>query len=145
MLNLEKLSLYLIVRNKDTFVDGNDLKKNVVKIMPRLNQCLFNINSSISLRNQINLPSNEDIQRTFKDFPNNHIISCVDHSSEIERSECHIYSYPYTLKRYEHITNSFPGGFFKSVCVISLFDERPFEHESFLRIAQSFPCLKELT
>ncbi|CAF4588253.1 unnamed protein product, partial [Rotaria sp. Silwood2] len=28
---------------------------------------------------------------------------------------------------------------------VSLHDERPFEHEFFLRIAQSFPFMKELT
>ena len=28
---------------------------------------------------------------------------------------------------------------------IELFDERPFEHEFFIKISQSFPFLKELT
>ncbi|CAF2755815.1 unnamed protein product [Rotaria sp. Silwood2] len=145
MLNLEKLSLCLIVHGKNTFVDGNDLKKNIINNMSRLNKFLFNICSTIRIHNQINLPSKEDIQYTFKDFQNNHIISCVDHFFEAERSQCHIYSYPYTLNYYENITNNFPGGFFKFVSVISLFDERPFEHEFFLRIAQSFPFMKKLT
>ncbi|CAF3386843.1 unnamed protein product [Rotaria sp. Silwood1] len=145
MLNLEKLGLYIRVCGKNTFVDGNDLKKNIINNMPRLNKFLFNISSTNRLHNQINLPSNKDIQYTFKDFQDNHIISCVDYFSEAERSQCHIYSYPYQLKYYDNITNNFPGGLFKCVCVISLFDERPFEYEFFLRIAQSFPFMKKLT
>ncbi|CAF3431310.1 unnamed protein product [Rotaria sp. Silwood1] len=38
----------------------------------------------------------------------------------------------------------FDGGIFKSVREVSLFDERPFEHEFFLQIAQSFPFLEKL-
>ncbi|CAF3446460.1 unnamed protein product [Rotaria socialis] len=46
---------------------------------------------------------------------------------------------------YKHITNNFPGGLFACVPEISLSDERPFEYEFFLRIAQSFPLVKKLT
>ncbi|CAF4534218.1 unnamed protein product [Rotaria socialis] len=59
--------------------------------------------------------------------------------------QCHIYSYLYRLKNYNNITNNFPGGIFESVRRISLFDERPFEHEFFFQIAQSFPFLEKLT
>jgi hypothetical protein len=49
------------------------------------------------------------------------------------------------MKYYQIITNNFPGGLFKSVQEVSLFDERPFQHEFFLRIAESFPFMKKLT
>ena len=49
------------------------------------------------------------------------------------------------MKYYDNITNNFPGGLFKCVREISLFDEHPFEHEFFLRIAQSFPFMEKLT
>ncbi|CAF4241491.1 unnamed protein product [Rotaria magnacalcarata] len=145
MLNLEKLHLHLIIFCKNTFIDGNLLKRNIMNHMPQINKFTFNIRSSMSLRNQINLLSNEDIQYTFNDFQNNQIISCVDYFSEIQRGECHIYSYPYEWKEYHKITNNFPGGIFKHVCEISLFDERPFEHNFFSRISQSFPFVKKLT
>jgi hypothetical protein len=58
-------------------------------------------------------------------------------------NQCHIYSYPYEWKCYKNITNNFPGGLFKCVYEVSLFDERPFEHEFFLQIAQSFPFMKK--
>jgi hypothetical protein len=43
--------------------------------MPRLKKFTFNIRSFLDLRNQIDLPSIEDINRTFSDFKNNQIIS----------------------------------------------------------------------
>ncbi|CAF4584509.1 unnamed protein product [Rotaria socialis] len=142
---LQELGLYIIVSIRNTFVDGNDLKNKIINKMSRLNKFHFNIRSTIALRNQINLQSNEDIQYTFKDFRDNHIISCVDYFSETRQGQSHIYSYPYTLDNYHRITNTFPGGLFKCISKISLYDERPFEHEFFLRIAQSFPLVKDLT
>jgi hypothetical protein len=73
------------------------------------------------------------------------IISCVDYFQERKYSQCHIYSCPYKLEYYHEITNNFPGGLFKCVREVSLYDEYPFEHEFFLRIAQSFPLLEKLT
>ena len=145
MSNLEKLDLYFIVRERKTFIDGNDLKINIINHMPQLNKFTFNIRSLSRFYNQINLPSNEDIQHTFKDFKDNQIISCVDYFPKEKIGQCHIYSYPYKLKYYDNITNNFPGGLFKCVREVSLFDEHPFEHEFFLRIAQSFPFVKKLT
>jgi len=49
------------------------------------------------------------------------------------------------LKVYNNITNHFRGGLFTSVTTVSLYDEYPLEDEFFLRIAQSFPFMKELT
>ncbi|CAF3092415.1 unnamed protein product, partial [Rotaria sp. Silwood2] len=48
-------------------------------------------------------------------------------------------------KYYDDITNNFPGGIFKYVRTVSFYDERPFEHEFFVKIAQSFPFMEELT
>ncbi|CAF1204222.1 unnamed protein product [Rotaria sordida] len=95
--------------------------------------------------NEINLPSNEDIQKTFKDFKDKQIIYWSDYFPKEKKGYCRIYSYPYTLKYYHDITNHFSGGVFKYVRKVSLFDERPFQHEFFLRIEKSFPLMEELT
>ncbi|CAF3878103.1 unnamed protein product [Rotaria sp. Silwood1] len=145
MSDLEKLDLSLIISGKETFVDGNDLKKNIINKMLFLNKFTFNIRSFSHFYNQINIPSNEDIQHTFNDYKDNQIISCVDYFPSRNSSQCHIYSYPYKLKHYDNITNNFSGGIFKCVREVSLFDERPFEHEFFLRIAESFPLMEKLT
>jgi hypothetical protein len=144
MLNLEKLDLTLTVFPNNKFIDGFELKKDIINHMVQLNKFTFNIRSCIQCSNQIDLPSNEDIQYTFRDF-NDRIISCVDYFSMDEEGYCHIYSYPYKLNFYKNITNHFPGGIFECVREVSLFDEHPFEHEFFLRIAQSFPLLEILT
>ncbi|CAF1534636.1 unnamed protein product, partial [Rotaria sp. Silwood1] len=144
MSNLEELTLNLVIFGRSSFIDGNNLK-NIINHMSKLNKFTFNIHSSIYLDNQIDLPSNENIQNTLKNLTSNKIISCVDYFSEAGKGECLIYSSPYTLKEYNNITNNFQGGLFECVREISLFDERPFEHEFFLLVAQSFPLIKKLT
>ena len=51
----------------------------------------------------------------------------------------------YKLEHYYEITNHFPGGLFRCVREVSLYDEYPFEHEFFLCIAQSFPFVEKVT
>jgi len=144
MTNLEKLDLCLGIWTKKTFIDGNNLKLNIINHLPLLNKFTFNIRSYTCFYNQFNLPSNEYIQQTFKDFKNTQITS-VDYFQKKEYSQCHVYSYPYALRHYDNITNNFPGGTFEWVDSVSLFDERPFEHEFFSQLSQSFPFLKKLT
>ncbi|CAF1126930.1 unnamed protein product [Rotaria sordida] len=127
MSNLEQLSLYLSCVHRNRFINGKNLKQNIIDYLPRLNQFQFNIRSTMLLKNQIDLPSNEDIQYTFKDFLNNEIISYVNYFLENNQGECLIYLYPYTLRYYDNIGNNFPGGLF--TCV----------HE------KSFPLMEHLT
>ena len=99
----------------------------------------------MSLDDQTSLATNENIQRTFDDFPNEKIISSVDHFPQNGFSQCRIYSHPYKLHFCENLTNRFLGGLFQCVRDVTLLDEEePFEHAFFLRIAQSFPFLKVL-
>ncbi|CAF2853570.1 unnamed protein product [Rotaria sp. Silwood2] len=144
MVNLEKLDLQLNCE-RETFVTGDDLKTNIINHLLRLKTFTFNIRSTSYCNNQTGLPSNKDIQQAFKDFKYNQVISCVDCFPKNLYSQCHIYSYPYKSTYYHGITNNFPGGLFQCVNIVSLFDERPFEHEFFLRIVQSFPFMKKLT
>ncbi|CAF1194161.1 unnamed protein product [Rotaria sordida] len=114
MSNLEKLSLYFVYDN-GRIIDGDKLKKNILNYMTRLNKFTFDIYSIIRHANQIKIPSNEDIQYTFRNFKNNQIISGVNYFPEANECHCHIYSYPYTLIYYHNITNNFSDGLFKSV------------------------------
>ncbi|CAF3356207.1 unnamed protein product [Rotaria sp. Silwood2] len=50
-----------------------------------------------------------------------------------------------TLTHYHNITNNFPGGLFKCVRKVSLYDESPFEYEFFLQVVPSFPFMEKLT
>jgi hypothetical protein len=97
------------------FIDGNDLN-DIINHMTQLKKFTFNIHSSISLHNQIDLRSNVNIQNTFRNFQYSQVISCVDYFSKAAVvGQCHIYSHPYTLKYYNNITNNFPGGIFEYV------------------------------
>ncbi|CAF1485048.1 unnamed protein product [Rotaria magnacalcarata] len=55
MLNLEKIDLNLVVGRNRRFIDGNELKKNIINHMPQLNKFVFNIRSTIHLPNEIEL------------------------------------------------------------------------------------------
>ncbi len=74
------------------------------------------------------------------DLEDNQVISYVDYFLK-ERD--HFYSYPYTLRYYHTITKSFLGSLFK--CIRKVLDDRPFEDEFFLRIAQAFPLMEKLS
>lgn len=145
MSNLESLSLYFSIYPVDTFIDGNSLKNDIISHMTQLNKFKFNICSTIYVRDLINFPSKEDIQYTLTCLPKNQMSTCVDYFTRRKKGHCHIYSEPYTLTRYHNITNNFSGALFKCVREISLFDERPFQHEFFIRIAQAFPFLTKLS
>ncbi|CAF1325885.1 unnamed protein product [Rotaria sordida] len=113
--------------------------------MSRLNKFIFNIFSSFNIHNETDQLSNEDIQCTFTDFKDNQIISCIDYFPNVSKGQCRVYSYPFTIRCYKSITNKFSGGLFECVRQVSLFDERPFEHEFLFRISQSFPFMEKLT
>jgi hypothetical protein len=145
MSNLEQLGLYLAVNGKKTFIDGNNLKKNILNRLSRLNQFSFYISSTICFHDEMSFLSTEDVQRTFIDFPNNNnVISYVDCFAEAKENHSHIYSYPFAMQYFDEITNNFPGGLFNCVRLISLFDEYPFEYEFFLRIQKSFPFVEHI-
>ncbi|CAF5016882.1 unnamed protein product, partial [Rotaria sp. Silwood1] len=126
------------------FIDGNDLKKDIINYLPRLNQFTFNIHLFNRSSNQNNIRLDKDIQNTFKDFMNNQIISCADYFQESHYNYCLIYSHPYRLKHYDNISNNFQGGLFKYVYEVLLHDERPFEHAFCLRIAESFSFIEKI-
>ncbi|CAF4800862.1 unnamed protein product [Rotaria sp. Silwood1] len=131
ILNLNKLDLHLIINCSIGFIDGNDLKKNILHNLSQLNQ--------------FSVPLNYNIQCTFKDLAYNQIRSCIDYFQEIQY---YIYSYPHLDRviRYHDITEHFVSGLFKSIREILLFDEHSFQNEfCFFRISNSFLSLKKLT
>ncbi|CAF1527838.1 unnamed protein product [Rotaria magnacalcarata] len=144
MSNLEELDLYFPVDENTTFIDRNNLKKNIINCMPRLYQFRFYICSIMRICNGMNFLTTEDIHHTVMDFPKNGIVSYGDYFPEAREILYHIYSYPSLMPYYSNITNKFPGGLYEYVRIVSLCDERPFEHEFFLRIDQSFPCMEIL-
>ena len=145
MINLEKLSLSLVIDCKRRFIDGNHLKANVLRYMPRLQDFVFNIRSIMQHEaDLVHLQTNENIQFTLKDLTKHPVISYIDHFSHEQEGHCHFYTSPYALLKYQYVSNNFPREIFLNVRQVSLFDERPFEHSFFLRLAQSFPSMRTL-
>ena len=107
---------------KTTFIDGNKLHEDILKHMPQLMKLTFDIRSYLRQCNQTNLPTNEELQRTFQNFPNNHVISHIDYFSYQSCGWCSIFTYPYTRAEYGYVTNNFPGVRCEYVRIIKLFD-----------------------
>ena len=146
MINLKKLSLSLVIACERRFVDGNHLKAHILRHMPRLEDFRFNIRSIMPLDfDPAHLPTDEDIRCTFEHLTKHSIISYVDYFPNDGEGHCHFYTSPYSLIDYEYVSNSLPEGLFAHVRNVELYDERPFEHSFFLRLAQAFPSMKTLS
>jgi hypothetical protein len=146
MINLKKFSLSLEIDWQERFIDGNHLKENVIRHMPRLEDFMFNIRSIMSLNSaSVHLPTNEEIRSTLTDLTKYPIVSYRDDFANLEDGHCHIYTSPYSWMVYHDVSNSFASEVFSNVQHVTCYDERPFEHSFFVRLAHSFPSMRVLT
>ncbi|CAF4633007.1 unnamed protein product [Rotaria sp. Silwood2] len=111
-------------------------------IVPLLRQI---INTLLYNSVNISLPSNNDIQRSFIERKYQQVGSYADDNLMKGEAQCHIYSLPYQFDNFHYLNNSFQGGRFEKVKCIKMTDIRPFEHEFFKIISQSFPFLQHLS
>ncbi|CAF0738190.1 unnamed protein product [Rotaria sordida] len=148
MSNLEELTLYLsIQRIESTYIDGNHLYNEILIHMPQLKKFIFSINTLVINKNiRINLPSNNDIQRSFIEREYQQIASYTHKESIEQRSTCHIYSLPYQFDRFYNMNCHFQGGIFNKVRMVMMTDRKhPFEQEFFQIVSNCFPFLQKLT
>jgi hypothetical protein len=146
MINLEELQLYLSVGRFDsTYIDGIQLYDQFLIYMTQLNKFTFSIKSVVCNSNvRVELPSNEDIQRSFIGRGYQKVSSYVNTDSCSWDGECHIYSLPYDFEYFGYLDNSFPGGMFHKVRQLKMSDGVAFEHKLFKLISQDFPLLEFL-
>jgi len=78
MVNLEELSLNFFT-SSGLITDGTILTKYCLNQIPRLHKFTFCIYSKIIVNHLGQLLSNEDIKRTFGNYPNNQIVSSIDY------------------------------------------------------------------
>ncbi|CAF1480718.1 unnamed protein product [Rotaria sordida] len=107
MSNLEKLTLSISVRERNSFIDGTYLHKYVLSQMPHLHTFTFDIVTVIVRNNQQYKPSSDDIQRTF--IEKGYHVDCYVDYDDITLDRCHVYSLPFNMKHIHDITHSFPG------------------------------------
>jgi hypothetical protein len=147
MINLKELTLFLsVLILNGTYVDGIELHNEILIYMPQLNKFTFSIHTFLINKDiEMNLPTNEDIQRSFigKGFGQ------VGSSIQIQRTDnvgkLHVYSLPYQFQYFLHLNNTFQGDMFDTVQYLTMEDALPFEHYFFKLISQCFPRLKELS
>ena len=147
MINLEELKLYLsVIRFDSTYIDGIQLYDQILIYMPQLNKFTFNIKTNVINKNvKIDLPSNEDIQRSFIGRGYQQVGSYVHTNiNDMLNGKCHIYSLPYEFEYFFDLDNSFQGGMFHKVRQLTMNDIIPFEHKLFQLISQDFPFLEYL-
>jgi hypothetical protein len=147
MINLEELKLYLFIEVFDlNYIDGIQLYDELLCHMKKLNNFTFNIQTLVYRRNtQINLSSNEDIQRSFNGREiYQQIGSYININSSMIESKCHIYSLPYQFEYLLEINNSFPGGMFHTVRYLVIIDIFPFEYKFFQLISHDLPYVEIL-
>ena len=158
MNHLEELTLFLsIIRIDSNHIDGIQLHDDILCSMPQLNKFLFSIETAIvKKKNDLVLSSNEEIQRSFIGKKYGSVGSHVDFFRE-NGDQCHahslshqfysrsqIYSLPYPFKSFFFLSNSFQKGTFEKVQRLIMSDIRPFEHQFFQIISQSFSLLRHL-
>ena len=157
MINLEELTLFICVGRVDsTVIDGNELHRQVLIHLPYLNKFVFSIYTCILIeKHKIKIPSNEDIQHSFIRREYGEVGSFVHYEprqpkvgSSFKRKplvKTHIYSLLYQFESFIYLNNSFQGGMFVTVRILTMADSDPFEHQLFKIISNDFPFLKELS
>ncbi|CAF4710705.1 unnamed protein product [Rotaria sp. Silwood1] len=134
-----------IGRLNSTYIDGIQLYDQFLIYMTQLKKFTFNIKSEVYDMNvEVELQSNEDIQRSFIGRGYQKVASYVNTNVCSRYSECHIYSLPYDFEFYVYPQNSFQRGMFHKVRKLKMSDGIPFEHKLFKFIAQEFPFFKFL-
>ncbi|CAM4778579.1 unnamed protein product [Rotaria magnacalcarata] len=144
MLQLENLTLNLLVRGRNSFIDGTHLTNDVLCKIPNLHTFIFNIITHNVIMDEEFLPTSDDVERALIQRAYN-VGSCTDYCP-VAMGQCHIYSLPFTMSRLETCTNKFPAGLFISVRhLVVRCSFRPFEHDFFVRVSQACPLLNKLT
>ena len=145
MPNLEYLHLRATVLVSGRYIDENYLEKYVFSRLPRLKTLSLFIHSYLCLSNgQLASLLSQKIEQISFRFLDNRIACYGDYFPEARNIQHHLYTSTCLNKYFSGVSNRFPGGRFSHVRRVSLYDEKPFEHEFFVRIERSFPLLEQL-
>ncbi|CAF2044004.1 unnamed protein product [Rotaria magnacalcarata] len=146
MINLEELKLYLSVARFDsTYVDSIQLYDQFLIYITQLKKFTFCINTEVfNDKVRVELPSNEDIQRSFIGRGYQQVTSYVHTNLMKTEGYCFLYSVPYDFEDLVQLNNSYQGGKFQKVRQLTIHDKIPFEHKLFKLISEDFPYLRFL-
>ncbi|CAF1175989.1 unnamed protein product [Adineta steineri] len=137
---LEKLTLYLRVQNRSTFIDKTHLENEILSYIPTLQLFTFYIST---YNKTIDLFHNMVAQQSTIYIKNQHVNSIINYISSWT-AVCSIFSIPFEFHRLQDIGNLFPNIIFNHVTYLLVQDIIPLNHEFFIRVARAFPLLKTL-
>ncbi|CAF1500552.1 unnamed protein product [Rotaria sordida] len=143
MSNLEELTLHITIENRTAFIDGTHIYNEILVHMPRLGTFYFCISTDTHMDRLVRHLSRDDIQGTFTNIIFKQVDCIINY--RYRSAICHVFSLPFIFDSLEYIGNKFPTIIFKYVKILAVHDEVPFKHEFFIRIAWSFPLLKQLS
>jgi hypothetical protein len=143
MCNLQDLTLYIQINERNRFVDGIQLENDVLIPLSKLQTFVFYICTFTSANHPVTPLSNDDIQRTFSNVKFGQVGCSMNYVNESDITY-HVFSLPFIFDRIGLIGNSFTNTIFKNVTCLGVYDGIPFEHEFFVRLARCFPLLKSL-
>ncbi|CAF0895814.1 unnamed protein product [Adineta steineri] len=145
---LEKLTLYLHIKGRNTVVDSTYIQHDILDSMPQLHSFTFYICTYVKAVDLSYKLSSEDIQQTLTNIRQQHATSIVNYIpygiNPSWFAVCSIFSLPFQFDYLKHLGNKFPNIVFSYVTFLLVEDTNPFQHEFFIRIARSFPLLKYL-
>ncbi|CAF1410448.1 unnamed protein product [Adineta steineri] len=145
---LEKLTLYLHIKGRNTVIDGTFIQHDILDYMPQLHSFTFCICTYVKAVDLSYKLSSEDIQQTLTNTKQQQVTSIVNYIQYWFDSSwmaaCSIFSLPFQFDYLKHLGNKFPNIVFSYVTFLFLEDTNPFQHEFFVRISRSFPLLKYL-
>ena len=145
MINLERLKLFLNVY-VEWYVDGTELSDQLLNHLTQLQKLTFCIESDIS--NGIydeEISTNERIQRSFSGKHYGQVVSIVHYKTDETIDRCTVYSLPYDFAYLLDVSNSYQGGSFEKVRLLTMNDVRSFENHLFQMISHDMPYLERLS
>jgi hypothetical protein len=143
MSNLEKLTLNISIKGRNSVIDGTYIQHDIFDCMPQLHSFTFYICTYVETVDLSYKLFSEDIQQTLTNIGLQHVTSIVNYVCD-ERAACSIFSLPFEFDYLKDLGNTFPNIVFSYVTYLHVEDNDPFRHEFFVRIARSFPLLKYL-
>jgi hypothetical protein len=79
MCNLEELTLYLCIYNRESYVDGIQLQNDILIYLQQLRIFVFYISTKIDKEHSFLDVSNDDIQRTFTNVKYGQVDCFIDY------------------------------------------------------------------
>ncbi|CAF3721875.1 unnamed protein product [Rotaria sordida] len=127
MTYLEKLTLYIRLVDRSTFVDGTYLHNEILMHMSQLHRFNFYISTQIPIDDSVHRLSDDNIKQTFNNIGYYQTSCIVDYYCSLNAIS-HVFSLPFLFNRLEMITNRFSSIIFSHVTYLQVVDTIQFNY-----------------